>query len=187
MKSYSRRNALKTIGIAAALTQIPFSLPATTLLAAFNGKTFPSTGILIGAGKRGCALAAFLQHLPERRLRLVGVAEQQAVRRHAFAQRHYIADAQHFEQWEQMLQQERFAQVVIITACGDYSKPCIAALKAGYDVWLDKHVSLDVSVEAAIITLAKNLGRQLQYFYMNDGQLYLNAMERPNQYKLLTE
>ena len=73
----------------------------------------PVTAILIGAGNRGNIYADYALIHPDE-LKMVGVADQDAVRNGRFSRKHNIPAANRFYQWENVFKREKFADAVII-------------------------------------------------------------------------
>lgn len=178
MTRFSRRKALKAFGLSigsSTLSQIPLLKAAT--LPTFDFTTYSQqsfTAILTGGGKRGNRFGAFALANPDQ-LRFVGIAEPQPERRQAIAQQHLLPTAQCFSDWKATFKATQSANVALIATAGNYVAPCIAALRAGYDVWIDKPISVDKSEEADVLALAKRLGRRLVFCYIHDKQLFLQA------------
>lgn len=176
MTRFSRRKALKAFGLtigSTTLSQIPLLKAAA--LPTFELTTYAQqahTAMLIGGGRRGKHFGAFALRTPDQ-LRLAGIAEPKADRRQAMAQQHLLPTEQCFDHWKAAFKADRFATVALLTTSGDYVAPCIAALRAGYDVWTDKPISMDKEEEADVLALAKRLGRRLVYCYIQDKQLQL--------------
>lgn len=119
----------------------------------------PVTAILIGAGNRGNIYADYaLIHPGE--LKMVGVADQDAVRNGRFSRKHNIPAANRFYQWENVFKREKFADAVIIATPDQLHAPtCLQALEAGYDVLLEKPIGLTEEECRAILEKARATGR----------------------------
>ncbi|MBL7826816.1 MAG: Gfo/Idh/MocA family oxidoreductase [Saprospiraceae bacterium] len=119
----------------------------------------PVTAITLGAGNRGNVYGNFaLSYADE--LDIVGVAEPIPVRNERYAQKHKIPDSNRFTTWEHVFQQPKFADAVIISTPDHlHYGPCMAALKAGYDVLLEKPISPSEKECRDILNLAKKTGR----------------------------
>lgn len=178
MTRFSRRKALKAFGLtigSTTLSQIPLLKAAA--LPSFDFSTYAQqshTALLIGGGKRGKHFGAFALRTPGQ-LRLAGVAEPQPERCQAIAQQHLLPAEQCFDHWKAAFKADRFAKVALLATSGNYVAPCIAALRAGYDVWTDKPISLDKVEEADVLALAKRLGRHIVFCYIQDKELRLQA------------
>lgn len=165
----SRRDWLKIMGVAAGTSALPFSSWATTekgepiLLPEKNplykklGK--PVTAITCGAGNRGNVYGGFALAYPDQ-LDIVGVAEPIAIRNERYAKKHAIADENRFNTWEDVFKKPKFADAIIITTPDNlHYGPCMAALKMGYDILLEKPISPSEKECRDILQLAKKNDR----------------------------
>lgn len=113
----------------------------------------------IGAGSRGMTYGDFLLQEPHRG-RMVAVAEPQADRRQAFCSAHGIAPDRSYATWEELLDQPRFCDAVIITTPDRrHMAPAMRALAAGYDILLEKPISPDPGDCLLLARRAEELGR----------------------------
>lgn len=144
-----RRTAIKSLG--ALLGTL--SVDAQSIFQSFDGQTFilpdknrskvskTITAITLGAGNRGNVYGDYALKYPEE-LSIVGVAEPIEIRRKRYQEKHGIGNEQAFYTWEQVFEQEKFADAVIISTPDDlHYGPCMAALEKGYDVLLEKPIS----------------------------------------------
>ena len=165
---FSRRDLLKLIGIAAGTSALPLSswatnekgerilLPDNPLHQKLNK---PVTAITCGAGSRGNVYGGFALAYPDQ-LDIVGVAEPIAIRNERYSKKHNIADANRFNTWEDVFKKPKFADAVIISTPDNlHYGPCMAALKMGYDVLLEKPISPSEKECRDILQLAKKNGR----------------------------
>lgn len=121
--------------------------------------TKPVTAILIGAGNRGNVYADYALIHPEE-LKIVGVAEQDAVRNGRFARKHSIPAGNRFYNWTDVFEREKFADAVIIATPDQlHAQPCLRALHHGYDVLLEKPIALTEQDCRLILQKAKATGR----------------------------
>ncbi|GAB6988558.1 Gfo/Idh/MocA family protein [Paenibacillus pini] len=99
------------------------------------------TVALIGAGLRGINYLEYaLQHPHE--LEVVAVAEPVQERRDNFKAKHSLADEVCYESWDDLLNQPRLADAVLIcTQDTQHFEPTMRALEAGYHVLLEKPMS----------------------------------------------
>jgi predicted dehydrogenase len=117
------------------------------------------TAITLGAGNRGNVYGNFALKYPEA-LNIVGVAEPIDIRNQRYCEKHDIDASHSFETWEHVFEQEKFADAVIISTPDDlHYGPCMAALKAGYDVLLEKPISPSEKECRDILELAEKTGR----------------------------
>lgn len=164
----SRRQLLKTLGAATgAVVLTGFSaeseVPNIPLLTEENPlykkPAKPITVITIGAGNRGNVYGNYAASFPEE-MDIVGVAEPIVLRNERYTQKHNIAPEHRFDTWEQVFQRPKFADAVLITTPDNlHYGPCMAALKAGYDVLLEKPISPSEKECRDILALAKKTGR----------------------------
>ncbi len=162
---YSRRDLLKLLGLAAGTSALPFSAFATNekgerILAPIKNplhKTLakPVTAITLGAGNRGNVYGGFAVANPDQ-LDIVGVAEPIPIRNERYAKKHAIEDKNRFKTWEDVFKVPKFADAVIISTPDNlHYGPCMAALKMGYDVLLEKPISPSEKECRDILALAK--------------------------------
>lgn len=121
----------------------------------------PVTAIVIGAGKRGNIYGGFALHFPDQ-LKMVGVADPNAIRQERFAASHDILPENRFNNWEDVFKKPRFADAVII--CNPdhlHYGPCIAAMDAGYHILLEKPISPREDECRDILARSRNSNRIL--------------------------
>ena len=101
----------------------------------------PIKAIVIGAGQRGNAYAAYAKSNPQD-LQFVGVAEPHDIRRSDFGEKYGVDKENCLHTWEEVFAREKWADVVIIcTPDRLHYEPCMAAIAQGYDVLLEKPIS----------------------------------------------
>lgn len=102
------------------------------------------TAVLLGAGQRGAgAYAPYALKYPEE-IEFVAVAEPIKERREEFCKEHNIEDKYAFESWEQLLEQTKLADAILIcTQDRMHYDPTIKSLEKGYHVLLEKPMSND--------------------------------------------
>jgi predicted dehydrogenase len=164
----SRRNLLKYLGLAAGsaalpLTGLPFNETSEPILLPDNPLHLrpdkPITAITCGAGARGNVYGGYALKYPEQ-LDIIGVAEPIAVRNERYAQKHNIAAENRFNTWEDVFKRPKFADAIIISTPDNlHYGPCMAALKLGYDVLLEKPISPSEAECRDILQLAKKNNR----------------------------
>ncbi|MHA1401587.1 MAG: Gfo/Idh/MocA family protein [Candidatus Heimdallarchaeaceae archaeon] len=121
------------------------------------------TGILIGAGNRGKDVFGkyALQH-PDK-IKFIAVAEPIEKRRESFAKEHNIESKYCFESWEDILDKEKFADIVIITTQDNlHTEPAIKAMKKGYDVLLEKPMATDIDECKLLVKISEETSKILQ-------------------------
>lgn len=123
----------------------------------------PVDMILIGAGGRGThAYASYAFAHPDE-VRFVAVAEPDSIRRNRFADAHDIDDEHLFESWEPLLEQSQMARAALITTQDQmHVEPAVAAMRAGYDVLLEKPMADTLEGCVQLVQVAEETGRTLQ-------------------------
>ncbi len=167
-KYFSRRELLKFLGVAAGSTALPLSsfafnekgerilLPANP---SHKKISKPVTAITCGAGSRGNVYGNYAVKYPDQ-LDIVGVAEPIPVRNERYAKKHNIAAENRFNTWEDVFKKPKFADAIIISTPDNlHYGPCMAALKLGYDVLLEKPISPSETECRDILALAKKNDR----------------------------
>ncbi|MEY2963391.1 MAG: hypothetical protein RL754_652 [Bacteroidota bacterium] len=165
-QSFSRRKALKTLGLA-----LGSALPLPTLAMNEWGKTLriPAseykkidrtiTAITLGAGNRGTVYGNYALSFPED-LDIVGVAEPIELRNTRYAAAHKIPKKNRFTTWEHVFERPKFADAIIISTPDDlHYEPCMKALDMGYDILLEKPIAPTAQECADILAKAKSTGR----------------------------
>lgn len=164
---YSRRNMLKAMGIVAGSAVIPSIASANEKMEKLNLEANPLhkqldkpvTVITIGAGARGNIYGDFAAEYPDK-MDIIGVAEPIPIRNERYTKKHNIEEKNRFQTWEDVFTQAKFADAVIISTPDNlHYGPCMAALKAGYDVLLEKPISPSEKECRDILNLAKQTGR----------------------------
>lgn len=167
-EQFSRRLWLKIMGLAAGSSTLPFSswavnekaerilLPDNPLHKKLDK---PITAITCGAGNRGNVYGNYAVQFPDQ-LDIVGVAEPIAIRNERYAKKHNIAAGNRFLTWEDVFKRPKFADAIIISTPDNlHYGPCMAALKMGYDILLEKPISPSEKECRDILNLAKQTGR----------------------------
>lgn len=161
----NRRNLLKTISLS-----LGASIISTDVFSSIGENSFiygipanPShkplkkaiSVIVIGAGNRGSTYANYSTKFPEE-LKVIGVAEPREIRNDKFALKYKIAKENRFNTWEDVFMRPKFADAVIISTPDEmHYEPCMAALKAGYDILLEKPIAPTEKECRDILQLAK--------------------------------
>ncbi len=122
----------------------------------------PITAILIGAGQRGSeAYGPYALHHPDE-LRFVAVAEPDGERRDFFAAQHHLTADQTFSTWEDLLSRPPLARAALVCTQDQYhTRPALAAMRAGYDVLLEKPMAVTAGDCRLLVQTAQETGRQL--------------------------
>ena len=140
-KQWTRRDALRALGLSAGAAAFPFSSWAKTenglpILLPENKMTLdkPVTAITLGAGNRGNVYGGYaLQHIDQ--LNIIGVAEPIAIRNERYAQKHTIKTENRFNTWEDVFKKPKFADAVIIATPDNlHYGPCMKALEMGLKI-----------------------------------------------------
>jgi hypothetical protein len=119
----------------------------------------PVTAITCGAGNRGTIYGNYALQFPKQ-LDIVGVAEPVSIRNDRYAKTHGIPVENRFQTWEDVFKRPKFADAIIIATPDDlHYGPCMAALKMGYDILLEKPISPSENECREILALAKKTGR----------------------------
>ncbi len=177
----SRRSILKELGFTAlSLPLIPSLITANDRVQKIIPQKLddtkydsPLTAITLGAGARGNTYGNFANSYPKQ-LKIVGVAEPISIRNERYAQKHTIEEKHRFTTWEHVFEKPKFADAIIITTPDDlHYGPCMAALKMGYDILLEKPISpseeqcreiLELSIKTKRIVAVCHVLRYAPYF-----------------------
>jgi predicted dehydrogenase len=165
---FSRRDALRLLGLSAGAAALPASVLATNehgqpiLLPEhtdYKKLDKPVTAIVCGAGNRGNVYGNYAIAYPDK-LDIVGVAEPVAIRNERYTNKHAIPAENRFTTWEDVFNRPKFADAIIITTPDNlHYGPCMKALAMGYDVLLEKPISPSEKECRDILALAKKTGR----------------------------
>ncbi|WP_340203584.1 Gfo/Idh/MocA family protein [Ascidiimonas sp. W6] len=113
------------------------------------------TAIAIGAGDRANVYGDYAIAHPKE-LRIIGVAEPNAIRNERFATKHKIEEKNRFSSWEEVFKRSKFADAVIIATSDTlHYEPCMAAMTLGYDVLIEKPISPSEEECREILALAE--------------------------------
>lgn len=118
--------------------------------------------ILIGAGQRGCNYVRLAkQNCPEK-LNVVAIADPNFARAKEIVDLYQIPQSMCFDDWRSILARPKMADAAIIaTQDKDHFAPACAALRAGYDLLLEKPVAPTAEECLEIADLANRLGRRV--------------------------
>ena len=119
----------------------------------------PTSIVAIGAGNRMRTYMHYVEANPGR-VRLVAVVEPDEVRRKALAARFGLPPERQFDSYETFFRNPVEADAVFIcTPEREHYAPCIAALKHGYHVLLEKPIAQTYEQCRHIAEMAKETGR----------------------------
>ena len=164
-KQWSRRDAIRALGLSLGTTALPFSSWATdenkNRILLPKEKLHldkPVTAIVCGAGNRGNVYGGYALEYADQ-LDIIGVAEPIAIRNERYAKKHNIKDENRFTTWEDVFKRPKFADAIIITTPDNlHYGPCMKALAMGYDVLLEKPISPSEKECRDILRKAKETG-----------------------------
>ena len=119
--------------------------------------------IVVGAGGRGNAYGDFALEHPQE-MRVVGVAEPDALRRDRFVGRHDIAPDMVFHDWQSLLVagEKKAATIINCTMDRFHFESTMQMLELGYDVLLEKPMSPVLEENIRLVQQAEAAGRVLQ-------------------------
>lgn len=162
-KNYSRRDALKTLGLAAGVSAFP--IPDLGILLGEQSNPLhkrpdrPITAITLGAGARGNVYGNYAKAHPDE-IQIVGVAEPKPLRNSRYSAKHNIKDEHRFVTWEHVFDRAKFADAIIITTPDHlHYGPCMKALDMGYDVLLEKPMAQTEKECRDILASCKRTGK----------------------------
>ena len=97
------------------------------------------TAVLIGAGNRGMDVYGNYALKFPHKLKFVAVAEPIQFRKEKFARLHNIPSERTYNSWEEVLGEEKFAEVAFVcTQDQMHIEPTLKALEKGYNILLEK-------------------------------------------------
>lgn len=120
------------------------------------------TAAMIGAGNRGKDVYGkyALEHPDE--IKFLGIAEPDEVKRNKFAGLHNINKDMIFESWEKMLKLDKFCDAVFVcTQDKMHYEPAMQAIKKGYDIMLEKPMSIRLQECIEIVNASKMKGKSI--------------------------
>ncbi len=125
--------------------------------------TQPVEMALLGAGNRGThAYGGYALRNPHK-VRFVAVAEPDDARRERFADEHDIPPERRFASWQPLIQEPQLAQALLNTTMDRmHVESTTAALRAGYDVLLEKPMAVTAEDCLRLVKTAEREGQLLQ-------------------------
>jgi predicted dehydrogenase len=122
----------------------------------------PIQAVLIGAGQRGMDAYGSYALLHPDQIQFVAVAEPDPARRARFAAEHDIPLEHQFGNWEPLLSLPQLGQAALVcTQDQMHTEPTLAAIKAGYDVLLEKPMATTLDECQQLVRAAQDVDRQL--------------------------
>jgi len=128
------------------------------------------TAILLGAGNRGMTVYGNYALQYPKKLKFIAVAEPIEIRRIKFAKLHGIPLKRTYKSWEDILNEEKFADVAFVcTQDQMHVEPVLKALDKGYNVLLEKPMAHTLEGCMKIVKKAKKtkgilgIGHVLRY------------------------
>jgi predicted dehydrogenase len=122
----------------------------------------PIQVLLFGAGNRGADSYGPYAIIHPDQIKFVAVAEPKTARREKFARAHGIPAKYQFESWQDALNAGRIADAVLNATQDEmHHDSAIAAMRAGYDMLLEKPIATTLSETLHIIQTAEETGRLL--------------------------
>jgi predicted dehydrogenase len=119
----------------------------------------PKTIAIIGAGQRGSSFAGQIgqyAHLA----RVTAVAEPRDEYRNALAKRCGLSDGSIFKTWQEFVEQDRLCDAVVISTMDrEHVGPAVQCLRKGYDVLLEKPMSVSLEECRAIEAAQRESGQ----------------------------
>lgn len=122
----------------------------------------PVTISLIGAGDRGTFAYGRYAINHRDKVRFAAVADPDRERRERFAAMHEIPASGCFESWQQLMQQNKLSDgVLVATQDQNHLEPAVAAMEAGYDVLLEKPMAVTPEDCLKLVHASERTGRIL--------------------------
>lgn len=122
----------------------------------------PINAIMIGAGQRGGDVYGKYALGHPDKIKFLAVADPDPARRKHFARQHNIPTENQFESWEGLLDKDQLGQAAFVcTQDHMHTQPTLAAMRAGYDVLLEKPMAPTAEECRQLVATAKETGRQL--------------------------
>lgn len=125
------------------------------------------TAVLIGAGQRGAQVySAYALKNPDK-FEVVAVAEPNNERRNEFAVDHKLPEEKCFTSWEELLEQDKMADVAMIcTQDKMHFSPTIKAIEKGYHILCEKPMSTNAEECVKMAQAAEKHDRILKICYV---------------------
>jgi predicted dehydrogenase len=137
----------------------------------------PVDVVLIGAGLRG--MISYGMSAAAAGIRFVGVVERSPSRRSAFAEVHRIPASARFASVDELLAAPQVATAVLIATPDDqHFGPAVAALRAGYDVVVEKPMAQSAQECRTMVEVAEDHGRALHVCHVLRYTPFFQAVPR---------
>ena len=121
----------------------------------------PITAVILGAGNRGNAYAAYAKAYPDQ-LRIVAAADPRTDRLNILADELNIPESARFSSWQELLDRPRMADCAFVcTLDDDHTEPAVRAMELGYHLLLEKPMSNTEEECREIAAVADRTGRTL--------------------------
>ena len=121
----------------------------------------PITAVILGAGSRGNAYAAYAKEHPEE-LKIVAIAEPRRDRLDILADELQVPQENRFAGWKELLAQPKMADCAFVcTMDDDHTAPAVRAMELGYHLLLEKPMSNTEAECRLIADTAQRTGRTL--------------------------
>ncbi|XP_053705284.1 uncharacterized protein zgc:154075 [Synchiropus splendidus] len=118
----------------------------------------PVSVIVVGAGSRGEIYSKYASIHPER-MKVVAVADPRKFARTKLQQQHNIKEENTFEDWNHVLEREKFADAVLIcTPDRLHKEPAVAFALRGYHILLEKPMATNAEDCRAIVAACTKSG-----------------------------
>jgi len=119
------------------------------------------SAVIIGAGSRGTIYSNIMESMPEK-FEVVAVAEPIESRRNYIKDHHNLNDEMCFNDWRPLLEKGKVADIAVIaTMDRDHYDVAIEALRAGYDLLLEKPIAPTPEECEKITSLALSLNKKV--------------------------
>ncbi|KAF3696707.1 hypothetical protein EXN66_Car012385 [Channa argus] len=123
--------------------------------------TSPVSVSIVGAGSRGEIYSQFASIHPKR-MKVVAVADPRKFARTKLQRQHNISDENTFDDWNSLLEREKFADAVLIcTPDRLHKEPAVAFAKKGYHILLEKPMATTAEDCTAIVEACLQSGVML--------------------------
>lgn len=136
------------------------------------------TAILIGAGQRGADAYASYALANPNEFKVVAVAEPREERRREFCAAHGIAEDMAFSDWKQLLSLGKVADCALVcTQDNMHVEPAVAAMRAGYDILLEKPISKSADEMKRLVNASKETGRRVSVCHVLRFSPFFNKLK----------